>query len=145
MNHDSQPDAMTSGTIYVLRSLSDHPLIAQNRDLIHKIGVTGGKVDKRIANAPNDPTYLMANVEIVATYTLYNIHRSKLEHLLHRFFAAARLEIEIMDRFGKPVTPQEWFLVPLYIIDEVIGKIADGTIHSYRYDFAAASLIKLSK
>lgn len=38
-----------SGTIYVLRSKSDHPVIAQHRELIHKIGVTGGSVATRIA------------------------------------------------------------------------------------------------
>jgi hypothetical protein len=39
----------------------------------------------------------------VATYTLYNIDRVKLEHLLHDFFAEARLNIEITDRFGKKI------------------------------------------
>lgn len=33
-----------SGTIYVLRSNSDDPYIKENRDVIHKIGVTGGDV-----------------------------------------------------------------------------------------------------
>ena len=33
-------DDQASGTIYVLRSKSDHPVVAANRDLIHKIGVT---------------------------------------------------------------------------------------------------------
>ena len=66
-----------SGTIYVLRSKSDHPVVAANRDVLHKIGVTGGDVSRRIANARLDPTFLMADVEIVATYELYNINRSQ--------------------------------------------------------------------
>jgi hypothetical protein len=33
-------DDQDSGTIYVLRSKSDHPIVAANRDLVHKIGVT---------------------------------------------------------------------------------------------------------
>lgn len=123
-----------SGTIYVLRSKSEHPTIAENRNLIHKIGVTGGSVKTRIANAKQDPTYLMADVEVVATYELYNISRTKLEHILHRFFDSARLDIQINDRFGKPVTPKEWFLVPLFIIDEVVEKIKDGTLTEYHYD-----------
>ncbi|MEW8308183.1 MAG: GIY-YIG nuclease family protein [gamma proteobacterium symbiont of Ctena orbiculata] len=137
-----EDEDLASGTIYVLRSLSDHPTIAQSRDVIHKIGVTGGKVEKRIANAEHDPTYLLAGVEVVATYELYNINRSKLENLLHRFFESAKLEIEITDRFGKPVVPREWFLVPLFIIDEVVEKVVDGTIGSYRYDFESAKLVK---
>lgn len=131
-----------SGTIYVLRSKSDHPLVAENRDLVHKIGVTNMSVEKRIAGAQLQPTFLMANVEIVATYELYNINRTKLENLIHRIFEPAKLEIEIIDRFGRPVTPCEWFLVPLFVIDEAVQKIKDGTISSYVYDPKAAKLLK---
>lgn len=129
-----EEDDLASGTIYVLRSKSDHPIIAQNREVIHKIGVTGGKVEKRIINAKLDPTFLMADVEIVATYELFNISRSKLENLLHRFFEPAKLDIEIEDRFGNPIVPREWFLVPLFVIDEVIEKVKDGTIVDFIYD-----------
>lgn len=130
-----------SGTIYVLRSKSDHPLVAANRDLIHKIGVTNMSVEKRIAGAQLQPTFLMANVEIVAAYELYNINRSKLENLIHRIFEPARLEIEIMDRFGRPVTPREWFLVPMYAIKDAVERIKDGTISGYVYDPGQAKLV----
>lgn len=123
-----------SGTIYVLRSKSDLPLVADNRNLVHKIGVTNMNVEKRIAGAHLQPTFLMANVEVVATYELYNINRTKLENLIHRIFAPARLDIEVKDRFGNPVVPREWFLVPLHVIDEAVDKIKDGTISEYRYD-----------
>ena len=123
-----------SGTIYVLRSKSDHPIVARNRDVVHKIGVTGSSVERRISNAKLDPTFLMADVEIVASYELYNINRAKLENLIHRFFEPARLDIEIKDRFGNPVVPREWFLVPLFAIDEVVEKIRDGTIFHFVYD-----------
>ncbi len=133
-----------SGIIYVLRSKSDHPLVAENRDLVHKIGVTNMNVEKRIAGAHLQPTFLMANVEVVATYELYNINRSKLENLIHRIFEPARLEIEIMDRFGRPVVPREWFLVPLFAINDAVDKIRDDTITSYRYDPHAAELKRIS-
>ncbi|MDJ1138801.1 GIY-YIG nuclease family protein [Marinicella marina] len=136
----NKEDDLASGTIYVLRSMRDHPVINKSRDVVHKIGVTGGDVKKRIANAKNDPTYLMADVEIIATYELYNINRKKLETLIHRFFESAKLEIEIKDRFGKPVVPREWFLVPLFIIDEVVKKIRDKTIGDYIYDTKSAKL-----
>ena len=129
-----------SGTIYVLRSKSDHPLVAENRDLVQKIGVTNMSVEKRIAGAQLQPTFLMANVEIVATYELYNINRTKLENLIHRIFEPARLDIEIIDRFGKPVVPREWFLVPLFVIDEAVERIKDGTISGYVYDPQRARL-----
>ncbi|WP_305968483.1 MULTISPECIES: GIY-YIG nuclease family protein [unclassified Mameliella] len=131
-----------SGTIYVLRSKSDHPLVAENRDLVHKIGVTNMSVEKRIAGARLQSTFLMADVEVVATYELYNINRTKLENLIHRIFAPARLDIEIMDRFGRPVVPREWFLVPLFVVDEAVEMIKDGTIADYTYSKESASLVK---
>lgn len=129
-----------SGTIYVLRSKSEHPLVAANRELIHKIGVTNLSVEKRIAGAHLQPTFLMANVEVVATYELYNINRTKLENLIHRIFEPARLDIEIMDRFGRPVTPREWFLVPIYAIRDAVEKIKEGTISGFVYDPKQAQL-----
>lgn len=130
-----------SGIVYVLRSKSEEPSIAAHRDILHKIGVTGGDVERRIANAQLDPTFLMADVEIVATYELYNINRTRLENLIHRIFGAARLDIEIKDRFGNPVTPREWFLVPLFVIDEAIERIRDGSITGCVYDPKTASLM----
>jgi len=132
---------MESGTIYVLRSKSDHPLIKEHRDVIHKIGVTGGDIEKRIANAKLDPTFLMADVEVIATYELSNINRTKLENLIHRFFEPARLDIEIKDRFGNPIVPREWFLVPLFVINEAIEKIKDGSIVDFLYDSKAGKII----
>jgi hypothetical protein len=84
----------------------------------------------------------MADVEVVATYELYNINRTKLENLIHRVFGSARLDIEIKDRFGQPVVPHEWFLVPLFVIDEVVEKIRAGTISNFRYDPKSASLVE---
>jgi len=139
---ENSEDDIYSGTIYVLRSLSDHPLVKDNRTLVHKIGVTGGEVKIRLANAKNDPTFLLADVEIIATYTLANISRSKLEKIIHRFFSAAKLDIEMKDRFGKPVKAQEWFLVPLFIIDEMVEKIKDGTVSDYYYDPSSVLLKK---
>jgi Meiotically Up-regulated Gene 113 (MUG113) protein len=133
-----------SGTIYVLRSNADLPQIRENRSIIHKIGVTGGDLKRRIANAEREATYLLAKVEIVREYKLFNINRTKLEKLLHRIFAPARLDLEIKDRFGNPFRPSEWFLVPLDAIDDTVEKIRDGSITGYRYDSAEARL-KLSK
>ncbi|MEQ9621604.1 GIY-YIG nuclease family protein [Coleofasciculus chthonoplastes] len=135
-------DDITTGYIYVLRSKSDDPFIVQNYELVHKIGVTVGDVKKRIANAKKDPTYLLAKVEIVATFKLATINPKKLEALLHKFFDNVRLDMELRDRFGIPVQPREWFLVPLEAIEEVIAKIKAGTIDQFRYDPETASLTR---
>lgn len=132
-----------SGTIYVLRSNSEHPQIKENRNVIHKIGVTSGDMHKRIANAKLDPTFLMADVEVIATYELSNINRIKLENLIHKFFEPAKLNIEIKDRFGNPIVPREWFLVPLFVIDEAIDKIKAGTIVNYSYDFRDGKITRV--
>ncbi|TXH81114.1 MAG: GIY-YIG nuclease family protein [Rhizobium sp.] len=139
---ESDDEDIASGTIYVLRSKSDHPLVTANRDVLHKIGVTGGDITRRLANARLDPTFLMAEVEVVATYTLYNINRVKLENLIHRVFAPAQLDIEIKDRFGNPIVPREWFLVPRFVVDDAVERIKDGTITDYIYDPAAARLVR---
>ncbi|MBN8428197.1 MAG: GIY-YIG nuclease family protein [Xanthomonadales bacterium] len=136
-----EADDVESGTIYVLRSLSEHPYVAQHRDVIHKLGVTGGKVEARIANAENEATYLLAKVEVVATYRLAGINRVRMENVFHRLFASARLNITINDRFGHPVQPEEWFLVPLFVIDEAVARIRDGSITGYIYDPGTARLV----
>jgi hypothetical protein len=136
-----EPDDIESGSIYVLRSLSSHPFIAEHRELIHKIGVTGGKVETRIAGAEKDATYLLAEVEVVATYTLHNLNRTRLENIFHRLFGAAQLDLTIEDRFGHPVKPREWFLLPLHVIDEAVQRIRDGSITDVVYDPKTAQLV----
>jgi len=139
---EEDEDDLAAGYIYILRSLSDEPFIAENRTVIHKIGVTGGDVKKRIANAKKDATYLLADVEIVQTFRLANINRKKLELLLHQFLAAARLDVELKDRFGFGVEPKEWFLAPLPVIQEVVEKLMDGTIGDFRYDAGTAQIVR---
>jgi len=136
-----EPDDIETGTIYVLRSQSDHPFVTEHRELIHKIGVTGGKVETRIAAAEKDATYLLADVEVVATYKLHNLNRTRLENIFHRLFGAAQLDLSIEDRFGNPVKPREWFLVPLHVIDEAVERIRNGSITDVVYDPKTARLV----
>jgi hypothetical protein len=137
-----EEDDVGTGYVYVLRSRSDHPFVAEHRELIHKIGIAADDVETRVAGAKKSPTYLLADVEIVATYKLANVNRRGLEMVLHRVFAKARLDLELKDRFGSQVEPREWFLVPLTVIDEVIERIKDGTIAGLRYDHEEARLVE---
>lgn len=132
-----------SGIVYVCRSNSTHPHIVENRDLIHKIGVTKTSVEQRMANAENDPTFLLAGVEVVATYRLYAVDRNKVEKLLHQFFDQVRMDVEIKDRFNKPVEPREWFNVPLHCIEEAVSKLIDQTIVNFKYDPSQAMLVPI--
>ena len=133
-NHQPIENDLKTGTAYVLKSLSNDPEIRKLDGLLHKIGVTGGKLEVRIQNAKEDPPFLMAPVRPVASYTLYNMDRVKFEHLLHTFFTDARLDIEITDRFSKKIKPREWFLVPQEAIAEAVSRLQDGSIVDYQYD-----------
>ena len=123
-----------TGTIYVLRSKSYLPMVTPIRDAILKIGVTGGTVKSRIANAINDATYLLGEVEVVDEFTLYNVNRKKLENMLHKIFADVQVQLTIPDRFGKPVQPREWFLVTQEAVARAVELIQSGEISRFRYD-----------
>jgi hypothetical protein len=86
----------------------------------------------------------MADVEVIATYDLYNINRVRLENLIHRVFGPAQLDIEIKDRFGNPVRPREWFLVPLFVVNEAVERIKNGRITEFVYDPTSARLVKVA-
>lgn len=122
-----------TGYVYVLRSLSDDPQIQEVPDL-YKIGFSRGPVEKRIAQAEREPTYLMAPVEIVASYRTYNLKTSALEHLLHRVFSDVQLKLGQVGRDGRVYEPSEWYSVPLPVVDQAIQLITSGAILDYEYD-----------
>ena len=78
----------------------------------------------------------------MASFELFNINRHKLETLLHKIFAAARLEIEIPDRFCKSYRPKEWFCVPLEAIKEAVDRIKDESIVNYTFKLDSGKLEK---
>ncbi|GGB51530.1 GIY-YIG nuclease family protein [Blastomonas aquatica] len=137
----SEDGVSEAGTIYVLRSESDHPFVAEHREVVHKIGVTSGSVEVRISGAEKSSTYLLAGVDVVATYKVYGVNCQKLEGLLHRVFAETQLDLTIPDRFGHVVKPREWFVVPLPVIDEAVERIRDRSITAYRYSPNAGRLV----
>ena len=131
-----------SGAIYVARSQSDNPFVQENREILHKIGLTTGDPEKRVSNAKKETTYLFAAVELVAVYRLANINCKAFESLLHKFLARARIDMALADRFGGKVQPREWFLVPLPVVEEVVDRIKDGTISEYEFSVEFAKLTR---
>lgn len=130
-----------SGHIYVLKSLSSDPLIANIKDL-HKIGFSTTSVEQRVKDASTSPTYLMAPVTIVADYRVYNLKASALENLLHRVFADVRLNLTQIDRTGHDYDPSEWFVVPRDVINQAVAMIMSGEITEYKYDQSQLRLVK---
>lgn len=128
-----EADDQSSGFLYVLSSLSDAPKIKAYPHL-YKIGFSRGPVDDRIKNAVNQPTYLMANVKVEGVWECYNMKPNKLEGLLHTFFGAACLDVQVAGPDGRYYTPREWFLAPLPIIEQAVALIVSGEIVKYRYD-----------
>jgi hypothetical protein len=122
-----------AGYIYVLSSKSTDPNITEIRNLF-KIGYSTTPVESRIKNAEKEPTYLMAPVQIEAEYKTFNMNTQKFEQLLHNFFGASCLNIDIYDEKLRRHMPQEWFIAPLHIIDKAIEMIITGEIIHYKYD-----------
>lgn len=133
---------LETGWIYILQSKSTNKNISEIKDL-YKIGFSKTEVRDRIKNAPKEPTYLMAEVHLVSTYKCYNVNPHKFEQLLHRFFGDVCLNVDIHDDKGRRITPREWFVVPLPIIDKVIELILNGEIVNYNYDVANKFLLKI--
>ncbi len=129
-----------TGTIYILRSLSDDPQIRDIKDL-YKIGYSTQSVQERIKNAAQDPTYLMADVMLITEFETFNLNPQKLELLLHRFFAESCLNFDIFDGTGKRHSPREWFIVPLSIIETAVRLLISGEILNYRYDGQAGEIV----
>lgn len=136
MDPDWEADRIDlTGTVYVVRSKSKDPAIAAVSGILLKIGVTTQEVRRRIADARNDPTFLLAPVELVATYDLVNLSWRKVEGLLHRFFDAARpRDLWITDRFDRKVYPREWFYVLPEHVSRAVQAIRDGNLHELEYD-----------
>lgn len=133
----------TTGHIYVLKSKSTDERISSIKDL-YKIGmVENESVESRIANAKNEPTYLMADVEKVRTYRVDGFDTQKVEDMIHKFFGASQLDLEIIGNDGCTYRPREWYCVPLEIIDQVIKMISAGEIVDYYYDNEAQVLRKI--
>lgn len=130
---------LESGWIYILKSLSKREDIKGIENLF-KIGFSTIPVAERIKNASKEPTYLMSPVQIIGSYKCYNMNAQKFEHLLHRFLSEVCLEVDVFDENNKRVTPREWFVVPLKIIEEAIPLIVNGSIVNYKYNVKKSSI-----
>lgn len=138
-NDDINADDQVTGYVYVLKSLSTNPEISGVSNL-YKIGFSTNRVEERIANARHEPTYLMADVENVASYKIVNMNSQKFENIVHHVFAEVNFKVLVTDENGQRHEPKEWYVVPLETIDQVIEKIQDGSITHYVYNAQAQGL-----
>lgn len=122
-------DDIVTGYIYVLKSLSNNSQISSIKNL-YKIGFTTGSVEKRIANAENESTYLYAPVKEVMRFKVVNLKAESLETAIHHALAQYQLDVDILGPNGKKIKPKEWFVVDLDtisgIVNEIVAKLQIG-------------------
>jgi hypothetical protein len=134
-------DDQKSGYIYILKSLSSEPEIREVNNLF-KIGYSTTPVKQRIANAENEPTYLMAPVQLVSEFECYNMKANKFEGLLHTFFGNSCLDVKVADHKGIAHIPREWFIAPLPCIKQAIQMLITGDIVNYRFDAITQDIVE---
>ncbi len=122
-----------TGWIYILKSHSQKSEV-QSMNNLYKVGFSSTPIEERIKNAASEPTFLMAPVSLIASYKCFNLNPQKFELLLHTFFAAACINVDVFDDESRRHTPREWFVVPLEIINQAIELLISGEIVDYRYD-----------
>lgn len=131
------------GTVYILRSLSERGEIQSVRNL-YKIGYTEHSVETRIAQAARDKTFLEAPVKIVTTFDCYNLDPHRFERLIHAMLAHQRLNVTLRSAAGEKYQPREWFTVELDTAREVVRRIIDGSIVSYRINQTTGRIVSKS-
>lgn len=134
---------ISNGYIYVLKSRSNDSKITAFKHL-YKIGYCTTTISERTADAKNDPTYLMADVQLMLSVKCFNLNLQKLEDDIHKFFDRVNIEFRIQGNDGQIHYPKEWFDVPLSIIQEAIPLIVEGKSKNYYYDPDAKLIIKKS-
>lgn len=135
---------IADGYIYVLSSLSTDPQIKEQKDL-YKIGFSTTTVEERIRNCEYEPTYLMDKVRVVSVWKTFNMKTNVFENIIHQFFKSVQFKVKVKDMGGNETIPQEWFVVPLEIIERVVEMIIDGSIINYRYNPTMQVLEKVEK
>lgn len=126
-------DDQITGYIYVLKSLSNNPEVKriQSEYPLYKVGFTSNTVEKRIANAENESTYLYGPVKVVAEYQVVNLNPEALETALHHALSNYRLDVDIKAPNGHIIHPREWFVVSLETINTLINKIMSNLRINY--------------
>ena len=118
-------DDQVTGYVYVLKSLSNNADVKriQEDHPLYKVGFTSGTVERRIANAENESTYLYGPVKVVAEYQVINLNPEALETALHHALTQYRLDVDIRAGNGKIIHPREWFIVDLNTINNLVSQI----------------------
>ena len=84
----------------------------------------------------------MSKVKIVETFKTFNVNAQKFEDLIHRFFKAAQVLIDVIDNNGTRCSPKEWFSVPLGIIEQAVALLNSGEIVNYKYDSVTKTIVE---
>lgn len=124
-NFKLSSDDQVTGYIYVLKSESNNPEVrrVQEDHALYKVGYTTGSVERRIANAENESTYLYGPVKVCEEFQVNNLNSEALETAIHHALASYRLDIDIKVPNGKIIHPREWFVTDLDTINDIVNGI----------------------
>lgn len=124
-NFKFSSDDQVTGYIYVLKSESSHPEVrrVQEDHALYKVGYTTGSVERRIANAENESTYLYGPVKVCEEFQVSNLNSEALETAIHHALANYRLDVDIKAANGRVIHPREWFVADLDTINDVVNSI----------------------
>ena len=132
-------ESIETGVIYILKSKNNDKNISSIENL-YKIGYTKN-LEIRLKNCEKDPTFLMSSVEVMSSYKVYDVPAIKIESLIQKFFQSCKLSMEIIDNKNKQYVPEEWYIVPLDVIEQAIILINKGKLNKYKYDFKNNEII----
>ncbi len=133
-----------TGFIYVLETDSTAPELEKlrlRRQLV-KIGYSTQPVNRRIANAEKEQTYLCAPVRKVAEIACYNLNPHTFERLVHAFLYKQKLNVKLINRHtGRVYEPKEWFTINAQTAVDICKHIVAGDIAKYRMNDVTCELI----
>ena len=140
-------NSVLSGYIYILSTKSQDPAIVNllKESPLVKIGYTTTDVNKRIANAENEATYLFAGVNIIKSYACYDFDAKDLEDALHTVLAEHCLNVELTDHTGKKYRPHEWFTVSAETASQIVDHIICRDLDKYYVDPIQGKLMEKQK
>lgn len=122
------------GDFIYIAKLNEKPDALQQYSDLYKIGMTRVNSARRTQGSKNDPTFLHRDVEVVGLWKLRNANIYKVESFLHKFFAQANIDMNVVTKDNRVHGAREWFDVPVSEIAKAINLIVDGDVTKYHYD-----------
>lgn len=104
----------------VFRSCTDHPFIRENREKVFKLVITSCEVETITKNARHEPDWLLADVEVAATFRFENISASQLREDLFETLHLKEFDCSFIDALGQTIKSAGWFHTNILYIEKAV-------------------------